>query len=169
MGWNVTAARRCGSTPPAACAATRSRRDSLAGNLCLSARSQPDRRLGGSDRDHSPHRLSGRALAHLRQQAESKPVKEAVAALVEFKRGRVGEIRFRTFKTGWDDSPRLAEKRLLPKSPRTKSTLSLPGFPCSTVTPGYQQKAVRRYSQHDERPEMMIFRLSAKRTFFFHR
>jgi hypothetical protein len=33
------------------------------------------------------------ALSHLRQQAESKPVKEAVAALVEFKRGRVGEIR----------------------------------------------------------------------------
>ena len=33
------------------------------------------------------------ALAHLRQQAESKPVKDAVAALVEFKRGRVGEIR----------------------------------------------------------------------------
>ena len=33
------------------------------------------------------------ALGHLRQQAESKPVKDAVAALVEFKRGRVGEIR----------------------------------------------------------------------------
>ena len=33
------------------------------------------------------------ALAHLRQQAESKPVGDAVAALVEFKRGRVGEIR----------------------------------------------------------------------------
>jgi hypothetical protein len=32
-------------------------------------------------------------LAHLRQQAESKPVKDAVATLVEFKRGRVGEIR----------------------------------------------------------------------------
>lgn len=33
------------------------------------------------------------ALVHLRQQAESKPIKDAVAALVEFKRGRVGEIR----------------------------------------------------------------------------
>ena len=33
------------------------------------------------------------ALSHLKRQAESKPVKEAVAALVEFKRGRVGEIR----------------------------------------------------------------------------
>jgi integrase len=33
------------------------------------------------------------ALAHLRQQAESKPIKDAVAALVDFKRGRVGEIR----------------------------------------------------------------------------
>jgi integrase len=32
-------------------------------------------------------------LEYLRQQAESKPVKDAVAALVEFKRGRVGEIR----------------------------------------------------------------------------
>ena len=33
------------------------------------------------------------ALAHLRQQAESKPVGDAAAALVEFKRGRVGETR----------------------------------------------------------------------------
>ena len=33
------------------------------------------------------------ALEHLRQQAESKPVKDAVAALLEFKRSRVGEIR----------------------------------------------------------------------------
>ena len=32
-------------------------------------------------------------LAHYRQQAESKPIKDAVAALVEFKRDRVGRIR----------------------------------------------------------------------------
>ena len=32
-------------------------------------------------------------LAHYRQQAESRPVSAAVAALVDFKRGRVGEIR----------------------------------------------------------------------------
>lgn len=33
------------------------------------------------------------AVAHLKEQATSKPVREAVAALVEFKRGRVGQIR----------------------------------------------------------------------------
>jgi hypothetical protein len=33
------------------------------------------------------------AVAHLKQQATSKPVAEAVAALVDFKRERVGEIR----------------------------------------------------------------------------
>jgi integrase len=32
-------------------------------------------------------------LTHYRQQAESKPIKDAAAALVEFKRGRVGKIR----------------------------------------------------------------------------
>jgi integrase len=32
-------------------------------------------------------------LAHYRQQAESKPIKDAIAALVEFKRDRVGRIR----------------------------------------------------------------------------
>ena len=35
------------------------------------------------------------ALAHLRQQAESKPVKDAVAALAEFKRGRRGDTPIR--------------------------------------------------------------------------
>ena len=33
------------------------------------------------------------AVAHLKQQATSKPVAEAVAALLDFKRGRVGETR----------------------------------------------------------------------------
>jgi hypothetical protein len=34
--------------------------------------------------------------------------------------------------------------------------------------PSDQQKAAGRYSQHDERPEMMILRLSAQWAFFFH-
>jgi hypothetical protein len=35
--------------------------------------------------------------------------------------------------------------------------------------PGDQQKAAGRYSQHDERSEMMIIRLPAQWAFFFHR
>jgi hypothetical protein len=39
---------------------------------------------------------------------------------------------------------------------------------CLCGYPGDQQKAAGRYSQDDERPEMMIIRLPAHWAFFFH-
>ena len=35
-------------------------------------------------------------------------------------------------------------------------------------SPDDQQESAGRDTEHDERPELMIIRLSAKRTFFFH-
>lgn len=82
------------------------------------------------------------ALAHLRQKAESKPVKDAVAALLEFKASRVGKVRMRDMRCHLTRFVQACGEKTVAQVAGDEINIFLEGIPHPTTRNDYRKEIV---------------------------